>query len=341
MTSVGLAEIPQSVSWDGDHTKTPPVQLNGEFEESLSGTAQPEFAHFESCATCSRDEELDAFSVGASVYFAKPHVKEAFQANILNVQTGTSQLIPLDNDYQASPKLWIAYQVNESFGVRASYWQYDHQSTPFSQAATQTQFPGANVVTIIFPATITTSAPGEVLRVDNSLKFETVDLEATMPIRLGSLQVTGGAGIRYASMMQSFNAIASGVFPTRSLNWTRDFEGTGLTMGADVRKPIISGLSVIADAQLSLLFVEKKLNRSVIGDVTPNSPPANVTLDDADEISATFELGIGLEWKTALTDQTDVFLQGKYESSIWTAAGQPTLSFLGFQGLTGTAGLNW
>lgn len=342
--SIVLADEPgmsQPVSWEGDNAKIPPVHVPREFGENLASVGGPEFAHYESCATCPMDESRNAFSAGASVYFAKPHMKESFQANILNPQTGASQLIPLDYEYQASPKLWISYQGSDSLGLRLSYWQFDHQANPFSRAATLSQFPSANGTTVIFPATITTAAPGEILRVDNSLQVQTIDLEGTLPIPIGLMQLTGTAGVRYASLEQSFSANASGVFPTRSLSWSRDFHGTGLTMGAEGRKPIIGGLSFIADAQGSLLFGHKTLNRRVIGDVTPNSPPAIVVLDDADEVSGIFELGLGLEWKMAITDKANIFFQGKYESSLWTAAGQPTLTFLGFQGLTATAGLDW
>jgi hypothetical protein len=321
--------------------ETPLVEACFDHPEHISASGAAHLIQCDSCTSSSAEQSQSCFSAGASVFFAKPHMKESFQANILDVTTGTSQLVPLDYDHQASPQLWIAYQGNNDLGLRLSYWQFDHQANQFSQAATATQFPGANATTVIFPATISTAAPGEVLRVDNSLKVQTIDLEGTVPIHLGSMQVLGTAGIRYASMRQSFNASASGVFPTRTLSSIRRFEGTGLTVGLQAQKPISSSFSFIGDVQGSLLFGKKTLARSAVGDITPNSPPPNVLLDNADEVSGIFELGLGIQWKTPVTDYADFILQGKYETSLWTAAGYPTLTFLGFDGFAATAGLVW
>jgi hypothetical protein len=342
LLSTGFGGEPESLGPDLLHEhETPLVQAAFNRSEHFTASDATEFVCSDSCCSCTTEQTQSYLSAGASIFFAKPHMKESFQANILDVTTGTSQLIPLDYDYQASPRLWVAYQGSNDLGLRLGYWKFDHQANQFSQAATATQFPSANATTVIFPATITTAAPGEVLLVDNSLKVQTIDLEGTVPIQLGSVQLQGTAGIRYASMRQSFNASASGVFPTRTLSSIRSFEGTGLTVGLEAQKSISSNFSLIGDVQGSLLFGEKTLARSVVGDVTPNSPPPNVLLNNADEVSGIFELGLGIQWNVPVTDQADFFLQGKYENSLWTAAGFPTLTFLGFDGFSATAGLVW
>lgn len=342
LVSAGFGGEPESLDFSLLHEyETPLVQTCFSHPEHFTAPGATEFSCTDSCCSCSSEGTQSFLSAGASVFFAKPHMKESFQANILDVTTGTSQLIPLDYDFQASPRFWLQYQGSNDLGLRFSYWQFDHQANQFSRAATLTQFPSANATTVIFPATITTAAPGEVLLVNNSLKVQTIDLEGTVPIQLGSVQLQGTAGIRYASMKQSFSASASGVFPTRTLSSIRTFEGTGLTVGLEAQKPLSSHLSFIGDIQGSLLFGKKTLDRSVVGDVTPNSPPPNVLLKNADEVSGIFELGLGIQWNVPVTDRSDFFLQGKYENSLWTAAGFPTLTFLGFNGFSATAGLVW
>jgi hypothetical protein len=175
-----------------------------------------------------------------------------------------------------------------------------------------------------------------VLQTASSLNVQTVDLEGTADFRVNQLDLTLGGGLRYATTDQQMAAQASlGGLTFATLDWSRRFEGFGPTVSGTVTRPIGGGLSAFGNFRGSLLFGEKDLNRSVVGDITPPpvAGPPVVGLNGADEVVASGDLGIGLRYTVELDGSSEVFVQGSYEGQLWTEAGAPTLTFLGFQGL--------
>ncbi len=55
-------------------------------------------------------------------------MKESFQATVVDVATGTLNLVPFSFDYDLTPRVWLGYFGENGMGVRASYWQYDHNA---------------------------------------------------------------------------------------------------------------------------------------------------------------------------------------------------------------------
>jgi hypothetical protein len=217
-----------------------------------------------------------------------------------------------------------------------NYWGFDHNGNNQTIVSDGVSLPGATATTVIYPATIIAPAPGDVLQTRNSLNVQTLDVEGTYDLHLQATAVSLGAGIRYASTDQHMQAAASRLgFPIGLIDWRREFEGFGPTVSAAVNQPLIGGLSAVGNFRGSLLYGQKDLNRTVVGDVTPavvaGSP--TVRLNNADEVVAAADLGIGLRYAMALNQQSEVFVQGTFEGQLWTEAGAPTLTFLGFQGL--------
>lgn len=178
----------------------------------------------------------------------------------------------------------------------------------------------------------------ETLTATDSLETQIVNLEGTIHRDLGWISLVGAGGLRYASLRQSLASWvtdAGGVI-TERLNWTRNYEGLGPTASVDAKRSIgCTGLSFIGSGGGSLLFGNKSLERTVIGDDTP--PPLGpaqqfLSLDDADEVVGVFELSLGAEWARTLANGATLSLQGTYESQLWAEAGAPTLGFLGFEG---------
>lgn len=289
----------------------------------------------QACPHCNCDEEA-GFYAGYSFLFAKPQMKESFQATVLHAPTGTSHLIPFSTDYDLTPRIWFGFQTEDGPGLRARYWQYDHEANTFSQRATFTSFPGATATTVIFPAVISTAAPGDLLNVRSGLEVHTTDLEGTIAHTLGRTELLVGGGIRHASMNQHYSAQVTRMGALLGdITWDRKFEGTGLILSGDARHPLgDNGFAVVGNVRGSLLFGEKTINRRVIGDLTPTPGAPIISFQDADEVTGIFEAAIGAEWSGQIGKSTEVFLRALYETQLWTAAGAPTLTFLGFEGLS-------
>ena len=318
-------------------------QVEGTSFTTASGSVS--YGNFEGTTfdAVGRQRSDAVIEAGIDFLFAKPQMKESFEVTSTNFATGTMNMIPFDFDYDLSPRAWLHLSSDSGPGIRARYWQYDDGSTPRSETAGLTTFPGATAVTVVFPAAISTMLPGDTLSSAMALDVATLDVEGTLPVRLGDAEILGSAGLRHASMDQAFRgAVVSGGAVTQSLAWNRGFDGLGLTVGGDVRAPLGSTeLSFVSNLRGSLLFGNKTISRAVVGDVTPapGITPPIVTLNNADEVSGIFEVALGLEWSRELGQNTSLFARGMYEGQLWTAAGAPTLTFLGFEGFSIAIGL--
>ncbi|MFN9717855.1 MAG: Lpg1974 family pore-forming outer membrane protein, partial [Planctomycetota bacterium] len=224
----------------------------------------------------------------------------------------------------------------ETLGARVNYWEFDQDGNNRQFVSDGVILPGAIATTVIYPASIIAPAPGDILTTASSLNVRTIDAEGTVDVRLRETELTFGGGLRFASTDQHIFAAATRAgAPIGLLRWSRDYQGLGPTVSAGASHPLFGGLSAVGNFRGSLLFGEKDLNRTVVGDVTP-APVATtpvIALNNSDEVVAAGDMGIGLRYTMDVSSRAQMFVQGTYEGQIWTDAGQPTMTFLGFQGL--------
>ena len=307
------------------------------------GTTPCQAQNLDGCSSSGLNAGLYA---DVDLIFTKPHVKESFESTRLEPLTGSLTLQPFSYDYSVSPKTTLGYRNPGGIGFRATHWMYDNSSNLRSEAATLTSFPGVSSVSVIFPAAISTTQPGDLLTTQASMQFQTVDLEGTLDVFLPEIQMTISGGLRFASMQQIFHGdVTRAAVPIQTLDWSREFDAAGLTFGVDGKHQLreINGFEVflLGDLQGSLVYGDKTLKRNVVGDVTPppNMTAPNLILDNLSEASGIFEIALGFEVARDLERAGRIFTRGQYHGQLWTAAGAPTLSFLGFEGFS--VGLGW
>ena len=211
-------------------------------------------------------------------------------------------------------------------------------------ALTVTPAPGsvaqAEDLTVIYPATITTTAPGDVLRVENRLELQTLDLEGTVRLPLGPAYVLGSGGVRYVRLTQSTAAAvdsAAGAV-TQQLDWSRFFEGIGPTGSAELHYPLgSSGFDVVGNVRGAFMFGDKNLTRFV----SPGNPTTLpvATLHEPSDVVGMGMIELGVEYKHPFARGRSLVARGMYEGQIWTDGGSPTLTFLGFDGFSVGVGL--
>lgn len=279
---------------------------------------------------------------GYSFLFAKLNFHESFQAMSQNNSTGTLHLIPFENSFELTPRVWLGLKSAKGLGVRTTYWNFDHAGDSLTLTNDGINVPSAVSTTVIFPATITTALPGDVLNVTSSMLASTVDLEGTKDFSLSGLEATLAGGIRYAKAEQRYDAVVSGgpvpnIVPA-SLSTLRRFEGLGPTASAMAKLPWRNtGLYATGSARVSFLFGQKTLDRSVLNDVANTSPPF-VSLDDADEVAGIYSVTVGAGWQKSWK-RGNFFIEGQYEGQLWTTGGAPTLTFSGYEGFSLNLGL--
>ena len=168
----------------------------------------------------------------------------------------------------------------------------------------------------------------------DALATRIINLYGTLDKSFGSADVSVGAGLRYAQLKQSLSAVVDNpAGPDASLNWTREYDGIGPSVTMEAKKRLAcSRFSAVIGGGGSFLFGTKSINRTVLGDQSPQPASPFLTLNDADEVVGVGELNLGLEWSTITARGTQLLMRGSYESQFWAEAGAPTLGFLGFQG---------
>jgi hypothetical protein len=287
---------------------------------------------------------------GPSIYagykflFIKPQMKESFEATLINTAIGQTTLVPLDYSFNLTPSIWAGFRADETVGARVTYWEFDQNGNNQQFVSDGVILPGATATTVIYPAAIIAPAPGDILQTQNSLTVRTIDAEGTLDLNIRETELTLGGGLRFASTDQQMMATASrGGLPIGLLQWSREFEGFGPTVSATATHPLAGGLSAVGNFRGSLLYGEKDLNRTVIGDATPPAvaTPPIVRLQNADEVVAAGDMGVGLRYTRNVTQRAQMFVQGTLEGQLWTEAGAPTLTFLGFQGLGLSLGFDY
>jgi hypothetical protein len=292
-----------------------------------------------------RATDQPALYVGYTFLFSKLHYKESFQATVSDFATGTMELVPFEGEYELTPRVWIGLRAANGIGVRGSYWSFDHAGDDLNLVSNGVRIPAATSTSVIFPALIVAPFPGDRLSVGTSMEATTFDLEGTYDVRLRRAEATLGAGLRYANTDQAYDAtVIPGPVPgatPASLQWVRQFEGFGPLLTAQGMLPIgNSGFYGRGGVNVSFLFGEKTLRRTVFNDATPppNTGMPVVLFDDSDEITGIYGANIGLGWQRH-GDVASLLIEGTYEGQLWTEGGAPTITFAGFEGLGLTLGL--
>jgi hypothetical protein len=287
------------------------------------------------------EQSGSGFYAGFSLVFAKPYYKESFEATTISLATGTMDLVPFSQDFNATPRIWAGYVGPNGLGVRATYWQFSHDGNPLTITPDPFSVAAAQVVSVIFPATIIAGGQGQVLQTTSNLRLDTFDLEGTQQFSLGMMSMVASGGIRYALLEQKSEAmVLDGGRPQQVLSWSRRFEGIGPTIGLDIRRPVGDwGFALVGGGRGALLFGHKNIDRFLMSGSESELPFLRLT--GADEVVGCGQLELGVEWERQLEHGGFLFVRGTWEGQLWTDAGAPTLTFLGFQGIGLSCGLGY
>jgi hypothetical protein len=292
----------------------------------------------DSCDSCCEDPPYGPY-VGFAFVFARPYFSNNINLESALVDGAGNSMtvaIPFGYAHELTPRVWLGYVGWSGLGLRARYWQFDHDGDPFD-AAIPLGFPTQlNAVIGSARGTAEISADaGEALHVVNGLEVHAADFELTQRLDFWQASATVGGGLRYAYLRQAFAAWLDpgvGVLGIRNC-----FEGLGPTVSIELHRPIGSrGLAVFAGARGSLLFGGADLftgHFEVVQDLY---------MHNADTLIGVGEAEIGLEWSRELPIGGSLLLRAGYEGQLWHEAGSPSFKIgdLGFEGFSLALGLS-
>ena len=334
-TNPAVYEAPSATS---QNTNVRLAGLEAELASLRSHVSQPTPIDVESYSTGSSFEISPGFYTGFEFLFARPYIKESYQASSYSSVTTIMTLLPYSFDYGLSPRAWLGYVHESGAGIRTRYWQYDHIGAQRSLTSTATTTLGARVDLMGNPASIATNGPGQIFEVANGLEMDTIDVEGTQRLDLGRTTLVLAGGLRYITMEESFRAsITDNNVVQQQLAWKRQFDGVGPIAGVEMTRPLGAGFAFVGHARGSLLFGEKGIER----DVSPDGPgePQFIRLDPLDEVVGCGEFQFGLEWSMESYFGNYLFVRGAYEGQLWTDGGGPALTFIGFDGISFAFGI--
>ena len=232
---------------------------------------------------------------GAEVTYLKAH------SNALSYSdsNGNAFVILPGFDFEAAPRFWLGYEFGGGVGVRATYWGYDQSVV----------HPDVPLIT--------------------SLEATSLDLELTQQMSICSWEIQASAGARYARTDSE-----TGIDFFGPISLSREFEGTGGTLGMRVRRPFGSrGFAVIAGVRGSLIYGSTDATLDLNGLLGVD----NATITKNQTMLEIYELRMGGEWSRDLANGSRVYAQLAYEAQAWNLS--PTIPIVetpitGFTGVS-------
>jgi len=170
-----------------------------------------------------------------------------------------------DYGFNVTGRYWLGYEMSDGLGIRARFFEWQHSRAYLGRNREQA--------------------------------FKIVDVEATLDSTFYNWELTGIGGIRWGSIQLD----GSDFGEPNPMN----FEGTGLTLGVELRRPFWRNLSLIGGARYSVLCGQtdfEPVSTAVLGD----------TFIDITEVR------LGVEWEMQMGSGGRLFANGVWEHQIYT-----------------------
>lgn len=266
----------------------------------------------------------------------------------------SSSITEFDHEYRWSGRAEVGVKDASGFGLRARYFWYTdnnsisliddvgEQSTPNFPGVsyneiTGTKFLTANPVGTGFGTVGTAGAPSSFIA-DRSLTMRALDIDLTSDNRVGSLELTWSAGLRWMQIDQVYNAYENVLTPgtfefpvvlplSQSLTSSHSLDAWGPTVGLDARYPILSSFKGLVSGRFGILYAECHQQVSVVKSGDPNvfqPPVAPISGAQSNRrLGMPFgELELGGEYSRTLgCDGPEIFVRGTVLSSSYWGAG--------------------
>jgi hypothetical protein len=254
------------------------------------------------------------FVGGAEFSFLKPYVGDISGLSI-DILTANIYIDSKDNQFDPSWRLWLGYMSPDGAGIRARYWQFDHELAAECWDVAH----GADLF----------SARGR-------LDMYSVDVEFMQRFDFSTWSVLGTAGLRVAGIDRNFSLRKTSIGGESEFLLANQYDGIGPTMGFEFRRPIGSrGLAVLINSRGTMLFGSRHMTLE-IPDAIDELPDLDLSITGEDEtFLACGEVQMGFEWSRELSGGTRAFATALWEGQAWGSNSQ----MAGLMGFTFGAGL--
>lgn len=192
---------------------------------------------------------------------------------------------PFGHDWEAAPRIWIGWEHCCGKGIRARYWEYDAESRMTDLSVNGSDFVASSFI--------------------SDLDAYTVDLEYTCRACHGRSSYLYMLGVRHNAIDHRFAGQSIIYDDDTSVDFGlqtigRRFDGTGVTYGMEVRRPVTNNIALLWNMRGSYTWGRNKatlVDLDVDVDVGGNADSdADIVLDSSSDTVFVGELQAGIEW---------------------------------------------
>ncbi|MBL8796694.1 MAG: hypothetical protein JNM56_22520 [Planctomycetia bacterium] len=220
--------------------------------------------------------------------------------------------------YEPAWRLWLGYQFDNGFGVRARYFQFDHNASASSDLSGV--LGGAPPLTLSY-----------------GLETHVFDLELTDTIRVADKwDLLLSAGYRYVEYRENNTATITDGVNAISLGLGFESQSYGMTIGGELRRALGQRFALFGSARGSVLFGKEDQIINVGLTVPPIAGTIDLTEREDDNVKSIIEFQVGGQWQYELSRGGLLFVRGSVESQIWdNFTGVPILNSSASSGFFG------
>lgn len=190
-------------------------------------------------------------------------------------------------DYEFTPRIWLGWDSAEGIGARVRYWQLDVDATQAFDV------PGEHPLS-------------EVAGIQSWVEAHTLDAEATLRGCWGKTNFLLAGGFRYAKL--DTGVAAFGDEPDQFIPLGMDFEGGGLTVAVEARRPFGNrGFALVGGLRQSWIY----------GDTDARIADLPVTLRFEDHMMQISEANLGIQWSRCLARGATLTAAAVWEVQAW------------------------
>ena len=269
-------------------------------------------------------------------------MRPSFNNNaVLTTQSAAfAESFQADHAYRTAPRFRAGFESKYGPGAELQYFQFDHNSRPieFVSNGVVAGTSSVDVIGLSQPVSISASAPGQRLSVDQAIEVHSFQFTVFKEMKLPISRVNGMLGFRNVSIAQELraNLLDGGGNPLDFLTNSTKFGGFGPHFGLEYYRPVgHTKLEMFGSASGSLVLG----NRSQF----VNESNAFITRrNNADEMVSILEIMTGVQYKYEYAENRSYYARVAYTNQIWLNAGTPNspLDDLGFRGIGFAVGFN-
>jgi hypothetical protein len=301
------------------------------------------------CDVCAPTKPRATFFAGFEATFVKPRFENNVAFTTMEADGASFESFTdteFDYDLEFTPRVFLGWRHDDSVGLRATWWQFDHA------AATASANPPANGFGSITHPTfgsvdISSIIPTDTFTAAADLNAYTIDIEATRETGFCGWDLGVAGGLRYAHSEQGYSAeLRDDTAALRgSIEYRQSIEGFGPTISLSAYRPIAGDAGFFCKARGSVLFGDGKSTLAAVEDADLTTPFNTSRTTNRDDLLSIGEIQLGFRWQSLAKRGQPYrpFLTAAMEGQIWNGAGSATSEdgSLGFFGFNTGAGLTW